>query len=601
MIETDIIEADVLIIGGGIAGCRAAVEACNRGVKVLLVIKGLLGKDCAATWLAGIGYQCWGIYPHDTLDVQAEDTIRCGWFLNNQENVHAFLAHVPDTVRDMIRWGSKFRVKDGNLWPIWQNSCSTKEGRSVTPAIVPRKHGYHMSLVFPRAVRKCRVSILEDTFVLDLLTNGNVVVGALGIDVRTGRFKALKAKATILATGGYQGLYKVSTANTNLTGDGQAVALRAGVDMMDFEFNQTLPTPLWPPILAGSHLSFRLLSLWGAQMYNAKGERFMAKWDPNIERSTRAVISRAIFHEIKEGRAGPHGGVYVSIAHQPKSYIKKVLQDIKTSRDGIALRESGIDLTKDGIETGYFVHYSQGGCSVNTKCETDKPGLYAIGEVASGGKDGADRMTSNALPLCAAMGRIGGREAAQRASITAMPEIDNYQVEELQRRALAPLVRKDGVRVYQAKAQLRDIVINRISYGRTEKELLEALREVTRQKKEFLPKLACPNRERQFNSEWINALEFRNLLLVVECLIRNALLRKESRGSHDRLDYPKPDSAWVKNIHLRLVNGELQQWTTPVEWTYWRPEPGSLGEPWHKSVQVNEYKGWRAEPLYKGL
>jgi succinate dehydrogenase/fumarate reductase flavoprotein subunit len=601
--QTDFIETDILIIGAGIAGFRAALEACDLGAKVVMTTKGLWGKDAGATWMAYNGYQCWGIHPHDTLDVAVEDTIKCGWFLNNQENVYSFLAHVPDTARELLRWGGRYKMKGNQFAPVWQLGQSISEGRSLTPVQWPRGElGYNYSRIFPQVLRKRKVDIVEDFFAVDLFTKGDEVIGTLGIDIRTGRFKVFKAKATILATGGYQGLYKVSTADVNLTGDGHGMALRAGVDMMDFEFNQTLPSALWPPELAGTLLPFCLIMDWDARMYNSKQERFMSKWDPvKMERSTRSLISRGIFHEIKEGRGSPHGGVYVSVAHHTESFLKMRFKEWERSRDFVKLSRIGFDLSKGAIEAGYSIHYSQGGCNVNTKCETDKAGLYAIGEVASGSKDGSDRMMSNALPYCMAMGIIAGREAAQRAKQMEMPAIDSTQVEEIQRRTLAPLERERGIRVYQIKSEFQEMMQRETCYGRTEEGLRTVLKEIERNQKDVLPTLWVPNTQMRFNLEWIHTLEFGNLLLVAECLVRNALLRNESRGLHDRWDYPKPDPNGFKNIHLRWVEGKWEQWTTPVEFIYWKPEEGSLGEPWSKAIQVKEYTGWRAEPSYKGI
>ncbi|MFC2003195.1 FAD-binding protein [Chloroflexota bacterium] len=599
----DIIETDVLIIGAGIAGCRAAIEAHDRGASVTLTTKGLLAKDAGATWMAHKGYQCWGIYPHDTLDVHVEDTLRCGWFLNNQENVYAFLAHVPDTAMELLRWGVRYKMKNGKFNPVWQLGCSTKEGRSIYTETDPRgKLGYHYSRIFPRLVKARKINIIEDMFIIDLLNTGDSIVGAVGIDVRTGEFKVFRAKATILATGGYQGLYKVTSANPNLTGDGQGMALRAGVDMMDFEFIQTLPGALWPPQMHGSLLPFSLLIDWDAHMYNSENERFLAKWDPvKMERSTRAILSRAIFHEIKEGRASPHGGIYTSVTHKPKSFIEGKLRENERNVDFIKLRQAGIDLYKDGVETGYVVHYCQGGCNVNSGCETDKSGLYAIGEGASGSKDGADRMMANALPYCMAMGIIAGREAAQMAKMVQVSLVSEAQVERLLARALAPLERQGGVRVYEVKPWLQDVMVKETGYGRSEEGLKAALNEIKRYKEEVIPRLWVSNKSKKVNLEWVNALEFENLVLVGECIIRNALLRAESRGLHERWEHTAPDPNWFKNIHLRLVDGELQQWTTPVEFTYWQPEPGSLGKPWHRGVKVKEYRGWRAQPLYERM
>lgn len=599
----DVIEADVLIIGAGIAGCRAAIAASSGSTRVILTTKGLLGKDAAATWMSSHGFQCWGIHPHDTLDVQVEDTLRCGWFLNNQQNVYAFLAHVPDAALELLKWGGRYKVRDSQFAPVWQLGCSIPEGRSISPAQWPRGEvGYNYARVLPRVVRATKTNIMEDLFITDLLTKGDSVVGAVGIDIRSGDFKVLKAKATILATGGYQGVYQVTTSNPNLSGDGQAMALRAGVDVMDFEFNQTLPSALWPLEIAGTLIPFRLLVEWDGRMYNRDNERFMSKWDPvKMERSTRAIISRAIFHEIKEGRASPHGGVYTSVTHQPESFIQEKLKESERNYNFIKLKQSGIDLSQESIETGYVIHYCQGGCNVDSKCETDRPGLYAIGEAASGGKDGADRMMSNSLPYGMTMGIVAGREAAQRAKSMEMPEIDEAKVEELEVRALAPIERKGGVRVYQVKPRLQELMAKETGYGRTEEGLRAALSEIERYKAEVLPRLFVANKSKRFNQEWVNALEFENLVLVSECIIRNAMVRTESRGLHDRWDHMAPDPDWFKNIHLRLVDGELKQWTTPVEFTYWRPEEGSLGEPWHRGIKVREYQGWRAESLYQRM
>lgn len=597
--QTDIIESDVLVIGGGVAGCRAAIEASDLNARVVLTTKGLFGRDCAATWMAALAFQCWGIHPEDPLDRAVEDTVRCGWFLNNQENVYAFLAHVPDAVRDLLKWGVRFKSDKGELSTTRQLGQSIEKGRSLTAAQWPRGElGYNFVRAVPRVVKSKPIEVRSDVFIVDLLTSDGAVVGALGIDMKKGQFKVFKSKATILATGGYQGIYSFTTANPNLTGDGQAIALRAGADMMDFEFNQTLPCAVWPPNLSGDILPFDLILEAEGRMYNSDHERFMSKWDPNLEHSSRALLSRAIFHEITAGKTSPHGGIYVSITHQPASYIDAKVKEFRRTHTFLRFEKTGIDLHTDGIETGYAMHYCQGGCNVSPKCETDLPGLYAIGEVVAGG-NGADRMTANALPYCTSMGIICGDEAGRKALNSPVPRIDDSQIQRLIRKALAPLERSEGVRVYQVKPPLQDLMAKETLYGRTEEGLSKALKEVQRLKNDVVTRLSVPNKAQKFNTEWINALEFSNMVLVSECIIRNAGLRTESRGLHDRTDYPKPDPDWFKNIHLRLVADGLKQWTEPVQFTYFRPEPGSLGEPWRKAVAVKKYEGWRAVPIYE--
>jgi succinate dehydrogenase / fumarate reductase flavoprotein subunit len=601
--DYELIETDVLIIGAGMAGIRAAVEAHDLGAEVVLTTKGIMGRDCAATWMAYKGFQCWGIHPHDTIDVQAGDIIRCGWFLNNQENVYAFLAHVPEAARELLRWGGRYEMEGDQFSTIWQLGCSIPEGRSIIPIQWPRGIlGYNYSRILPHAVRVRKIPVLEDMFIADLLSNEDAVVGAVGIDIRKGKFVVLKAKATIIATGGYQGVFKVTTATPKLTGDGQAMALRAGVDMMDFEFNQTLPCAIWPPALAGDQIPFILATEWDAHLLNNDGERFLSKWDPiKMEHSTRAVLSRGIYHEIKNGKASPHGGVYTSVAHIPADIIAEKLSENERSFIFERLKKSGINLHKDGIETGYSIHYCQGGCNVDSRCETNRPGLYAIGEAASGGKDGADRMMATSLPYCMGMGIIAGREAVKTARKTQTTDIDSAQVNRILTKILEPLQREEGITVYHPASQLQDIMARETGYGRTEDGLNLALDEIERYKTEVIPRLRTANKAKRYNTEWIDVLEFENVLLMAECLVRNALLRTESRGLHDRLDYAAPSSEWFKNIHITLQDGQLKQWTSPVEFTYWKPEEGTMGEPWHKGIQLANYTGWTAEPLYKNV
>lgn len=591
----EIIETDVLVIGAGIAGCRAAIEARDLNAKVVIVTKGIFGKDCAATWMACLGYQCWGIHPNDTLDAHVYDTLRYGWFLNNQENAYAFLAQIPNTIRDLLGWGLRFKMVGSQLLTMRQQGCSIQEGRSVTP--IRGEIGRNLASTLPILVKAKKINIVEDTFITDLLTKKGAVVGALGINIRTGEFRIFVSKSTILATGGYEGLYRNVTSSPQLTGDGQAMAIRAGADMVDFEFNQLIPTAVWPPTLAGERLPYSLLSSWEARLYNNEAERFMAKWDHwSMERATRAMISRAILHEIEAGRGSSHGGVYCSVSHLSEITFRQKIKDDRV-RIFSRAKKSGVDLHRDYVETACSVHYCQGGCNVNTKCETDLVGLYAIGEVASGSKDGADRMESNSLPYSMAMGILGGREAAARSKTAPTPELDYSQLHKFERRAHASLEREGGLSVFEAKFELQGLATRGTAGLRTETILKNFLEKIDRFKKDLVPKLCTFNKSRTFNFEWIDILQFENLLLIAECVASNALMREESRGSHDRIDFPELRSDWFKNIHLKKMNDELKLRTSDVDFVYWTPEEGSLGEPWKKGIQVREYKGWRAKPL----
>ena len=589
------LKSDLLIIGAGLAGCRAAIEACAAGADVIICTKGEFGLDAAASWKSANGFQCWGIHPSDTLDVQVHDTLRCGWFLNNQENVYQFLAHVPDSARDLMEWGVQHRMHDGLPATLRQLGCSIEQGRSMYPDAYPAGNfGAEYARIMPSVVRSAGARVLNDVFVIDLLRSGGRVAGAVALDRGTGQLVQIGAGAVIIATGGYQGLYRDTTASAQLTGDGHALALRAGVDVMDFEFNQTLPIALHPPAIAGSTLPFRLLMDWDARLCNAQGERIMARWDPErMEASTRALLSRAIYHEIRQGRGTPHGGVYTSVSHHSPDVLAAKLKKYAAHPVFKALRQAGVDLSKEDIETGYAVHYCQGGCNINHRCQTDLPGLYAIGEAAAGGKDGADRMMSNALPYAVAMGRIAGRCAALHGRRHGIPDPDPSEIERIMLRAESPRDRSRKLETSEATGMLHDIMATHGGYGRTKDGLEQALSALSNLRTAIIPHLkGWPDTD-----SWTRCLELENLALVAECVVRNALRRKESRGLHDRWDYPEADKGWFRNIHLRLVDDSLQQWTTPVEFTYWRPAPQSNGAPGLEGISVKPYRGWKALPL----
>lgn len=268
---SETLETDVLIIGGGIAGIRAAAEAANSGVTVTLTNKGHVGKDGAAVWMAGMGYQA-ALYPPDSLEVHVEDTVRGGKYLNNQKLVYEFLKLAPDSVNDLAKWGMRFGKKEGKFVQV-QLPGETYP-RSMCHTFSSQSLGGEYRKVLPRQVtNKKNISVLNDLFVIDLLTCDGRVVGALGVDLRNGSFKAVKAKCTILATGGFMALYEFTTANPTLTGDGQGMAFRAGARMVGMEFIQFFPAAaLWPQIVQRDHFPYTLLWRLRGHFYNSIGK-----------------------------------------------------------------------------------------------------------------------------------------------------------------------------------------------------------------------------------------------------------------------------------------------------------------------------------------
>ncbi|OPY78731.1 MAG: Succinate dehydrogenase flavoprotein subunit [Syntrophorhabdus sp. PtaU1.Bin058] len=565
------ITTDVLIIGGGIAGIRAAIEAAGQHVDVVLANKGQVGKDGAAVWMAGGGYQA-ALYPPDSIEQHVEDTIKAGKYLNNQALAEAFLRLAPDTVRDLVKWGARFAKKDGKYIQI--RLPGETYPRSMSHSIIGESLGGEYRKVLPRQVKSYKeINVLNDIFIVDLINSGETITGAVGLDVRSGEFVAIQAKATILATGGFMALYDFTTANPTLTGDGHGMAYRAGARMMDMEFVQFFPAAtLWPQTVYRDNYPYTLLWRLRGVFYNAIGERFMERYFP-VEKdfATREAMSRAIHREVKEGRGSAHGGAYLSFRHLPRNLINIFLEDLKDNPYMQGLKEAGVDIHEDAIEIGPAAHYVQGGCWINERCETSLPGLYAVGEVGSGGKDGADRLAGNALPFCMAMGYVAGKEAAQKAKSIEMPSVDDTRIETVCSEAAAPFMRQDGVRPFKVKEAIRGLMSRNMVYDRNKDELTGSLKELVRIREEELPRLYVSAKTERFNLEWAEALEVKNMLDTAEMSMRAALMREESRGLHQRSDFPEARDEWLKHIMIKMNKDGMDLTTEPVTFPILKP------------------------------
>jgi len=561
---------DVLIVGGGIAGIRAAIEASQQGANVILANKGYLGQDGAVVWMAGGGYQA-ALYPPDSVEQHVRDTISAGRYLNNQDLVHAFLSLAPQSVRDLARWGVRWK-KEGGKYPQIRMPGETF-GRSMLHTKTGEHLGGEYRKALPHQIRlRKRITLMNDTFIIDLLKNGDTVVGAVGLDIKEGQFRVIKAKSTILATGGFMDCFEFTTANPTVTGDGHGMAYRAGTQLTSMEFIQFFPVAaLWPANVYRDAYPYGLIyELYGI-FYNKRGERFMERYYPaEKDFATRQAQSRAIAREVREGRGSPHGGAYLSFRHLPRNLLNAYLKECWDVPFFQSLREAGVDIQEDAIEVGPAAHYVQGGCWVNELCETNLPGLYAAGEVGSGGKDGADRLSGNALPFCMAMGYVAGREAANRARTIAMPEINRVQLETICNEASAPLQREDGVRPMELKKKIRKLMSSYMIFDRRGEELEAGIKELEIIRNERLPKLYAAKAER-FNLEWVEALEVRNMLDASEMAMRSALMRTESRGLHERADYPKESPQWYKHIMVTKTDNEMRLTTEPVIFSYTKP------------------------------
>ena len=563
-------KTDVLIIGGGIAGIRAAIEATDQGVEVILTTKGAFCKDGAATWMAGNGFQA-ALYPPDSIEVHVKDTIKGGKYLNNQKIVKTFLSLGPKAVEDMYKWGVRLLKKDGKFYQLpfpghsYPRSVCGKPGLFLGPE-------YKKALF--RQVKRRKIKVEEDTFITDLLVSDKEVVGAIGLDVRRGEIKVYRAKSTILATGGFMGCYEFTTANPTATGDGHAMAYRAGVKMMDMEFIQFIPAAtLWPANLRGDVYPYMLWINLHPIFYNSLGERFLERYYPDVKDwATREAVARAIVKEVRAGRGSPHGGAYMSFSHLPRNLVDNFLERAGGVHFFRKLKEVGVDIRYDAIEVAPGAHYVQGGCWINKKCETSYKGLYAVGEVGSGGKDGADRLAGNSITFCLAMGYIAGREAAERAKEVSLSEVDKRDVEKFSQKIYAPLKRKNGKRPVEIKKAIREIMSTYAFLERDEEGLQFALKKLGEIREKDLPRLATLAKNKIFNVEWVDALEAINMVEVAEMVCNAALMRTESRGLHQRTDYPNSDPAWLRHIIIEKIGEEVKFSTEPVDLSIITPD-----------------------------
>lgn len=367
------------------------------------------------------------------------------------------------------------------------------------------------------------------------------------------------------------GCYEFTTASPALVGDGHVIAYRAGAEMVDMEFIQFIPQAVvWPLSLRGEvNTPLNLLESLHGRLYNENGERFMERYAPmQKDYATRAVVARAVWNEIKEGRGSPHGGVYLSFRHLPRNLIQEHVKKLSPSFIK-ELEENNIDLHYDALEIGLAAHYTKGGCWVNSNCETNIAGLYAAGEVASG-KDGANRLGGNSIPMSMSMGIIAGKNAAERANKMKIPKVDWNQVERVKEWVFSPLKRKDGVRPIELKRKIRRIASKYLVHNRNEKNLQKAIHEI-KMIKRGLSRLWVPVKTTEYNLEWIESLEVRNMIDIVGMVARSAIMRIESRGAHQREDYPNEDPKWLRHIIIKRVGSSMELKTRPVIFPYVKP------------------------------
>ncbi|HYZ91184.1 MAG TPA: fumarate reductase/succinate dehydrogenase flavoprotein subunit [Actinomycetota bacterium] len=564
---------DVIVIGAGGAGLRAAIESSRAGCRTALICKSLLGKAHTVMAEGGIAAALGNVYPEDNWQVHFRDTMRGGKFLNNWRMAQLHAQEAPERVWELEEWGALFdRTPDGR---ILQRDFGGH--RYARLAHVGDRTGLEMIRTLQQnAVSGGSIDVFMECTIMRLLrdSSGNVN-GAFGYWRPSGEFIAFAAKAVVLATGGIGKAWKITSNSWEYTGDGHAMALWAGADLIDMEFVQFHPTGMvWPPSVRGILVTEGVRGDGGV-LLNSLGNRFMFNYIPDLFRKETAEteeeadrwlakdrenarrtpdllprdeVARAINSEVKAGRGSPHGGVFLDVSSRlDAATIKRRLPSMYHQFKELA----DVDITAEPMEVGPTCHYVMGGIRVEADTTAATiPGLFASGESA-GGMHGANRLGGNSLSDLLVFGKRSGEHAAQYAqSVSSDPQIDTAQLDDLARHALAPFERVSGENPYTIHHDLQDAMQTLVGIIRNESELAKAIDEI-----QVLRDRASNVRvtgSRKYNPGWHLAMDLQALLAVSECCARAALERRESRGGHTRDDYPDTDAEFAKvNIACR--------------------------------------------------
>jgi succinate dehydrogenase / fumarate reductase flavoprotein subunit len=587
------LEYDVLIIGAGGAGLRAAIEASAASVKVGLVCKSLLGKAHTVMAEGGMAAALANVDERDNWKVHFADTMRGGQYVNNWRMAELHAKEAPERVRELEGWGAVFdRTADGRIlqrnfgghrYPRLAH-VGDRTGLELIRTL--QDHGIHQG-----------IEVHMENTIITLLKDGDRVVGALGYGRERGRFKVFRAKAIVLATGGIGRAYKITSNSWEYTGDGQSLAYHAGAELIDMEFVQFHPTGMvWPPSVMGILVTEGVRGEGGV-LLNKEGKRFMfadipanyksqtadnpeegwryTQGDKNARRPpellTRDHVARCIVDEVKAGRGSPHGGVFLDIAWI-KEKLPNAAEHIRKKLPSMYhqfMQLANLDITKEPMEVGPTTHYIMGGVRVDAETQmSNVPGLFAAGEVAAG-LHGANRLGGNSLSDLLVFGQRAGQFAAVFAGENGGGQINERQLEEAARESLEPFDRAEGSAnspegPYQVQIDLQEMMQNLVGIVRSEEEMVRALDGLAKLR-ERSRKVAVAG-HREYNPGWHTALDLNHLLTVSEAITLSALERKESRGGHFRDDFPNKDapSGKMNIVVYKDVDGSMRTRREPI-------------------------------------
>ncbi|HKH87124.1 MAG TPA: FAD-binding protein [Nitrososphaera sp.] len=567
---------DVLIIGGGSAGLRAAIEAHDTGSQVLIVSKNRRGDPHTVLARGGINAALGTMDQQDNWMIHTADTLREGLFIGDYDKAEVLCKSAPDAVTELVNWGARFhREPDGRLTQRFFGAHTYRR-----TCFFGDWTGKEIIRVLMKQVRLRKIKFVDNVYITKLLKSTNIektqgakekgkekeeILGAMGIDLKRKDIIIFKAKCVILATGGYTRVYPVSSSRIfENYGDGIALAYEVGVDLVDMEMVQFHPTGMvWPKKALGT-LATEAIRGEGGILLNSKGERFMKNYYPQrMELGPRDVVARSIYNEIVSGRGTKHGGVWLDVTHLPKA---KILERLPTMYDQFK-RIAGVDISKEKMEVAPTAHYSMGGVKVDSKCQTNVKGLFAIGEVA-GQVHGANRLGGNSLLGTVVFGKIAGREAATKVAREKKRTINGksssiigitYNNDKRLARTLFAV--KQPLRIC---IQIQQVMHENAGIIREASKLRKGIKKISELEKTFYSKNNVLRSHKNYENV-VSTWEVRSALVVCEAVLRSASMRQESRGAHYRSDFPDRDGRkWKVNIYCRKSGREMVLFKRPV-------------------------------------
>jgi succinate dehydrogenase/fumarate reductase flavoprotein subunit len=566
------LRTDVLVVGGGGAGFRAAIGAVEAGATALLLSKGPLAR-CGASPMAGADFTLDGRSlhhlgfpgaPNDSEEKFFNDIVTQGFHLNNQKLVEQYIRQAPARLKELLDWGVQVLFSE-------ERAIFTS-GLGLMDALL-------------RKARSVGVGLLEDTCLIDLLVDDGRVVGGLGLDIRSGEMIRFRAKAVVMATGGWHKAFWPNTGMRDLSGEGIAMANRAGAEIGNMEFiTFCCNVLLWPPVWRGSIATYVTSLLCGGELTNRMGERFLDKYDPFVvEKGTymewnKGFVSFATMREVREGRGTPNGGAYYGIGQVPWDSFERNAMAIFPNWKYKAMDLSefaGILRSGGQVEVGPAVEYFDGGIVINENFETTVPGLFAAGECTLG-PFGSNRVCS-AITEMLVQGADAGKNAGKYARCTQTVPERRTDLSPWQDLAEGPLRRIEGPRPASVRRKVQETAHQSLGPIRTEEELSAFLEFLDRVSAEELPLLATACKSKVYNKEWMDALELGNMVHLLKAATKSALLRTESRGVHYREDHPYTDNEnWLRESVATLHGGDLRIESRPVSVTTLSAPPGRV-------------------------